>query len=229
MTSAKSRVYVDVDDVLCRTAQAAAATVRELFGISRRFEQLHSFELDKSFGLSPEQLETLLTHLNSGTGLLAIPPRSGAADCLRRWSRALDICVVTGRSPKHWRATRQWLDRESVVHHRLLFANKYGRFDAEDYGSGAVIVSVEELAALKFAFAVEDSADFSQVLSGLGIPVLLLDRPWNRDTGLALHGTGPTTVTGAAAAIAATGPAPIRRCADWKEVERTAAELLPRP
>ncbi len=208
MGAARPRVYVDVDDVLCKTAQVAAATVQCLFGITRSFEALHSFSLEVSFGLSPDQLETLLAYLNSGPGLLGIPPRAGAVDCLRRWSERLDVCVVTGRDPKHWRATAQWLEQEGMIYHRLLFANKYGRFDVEDMASGADIVSTDELAALDFAFAVEDSADFSAVLAASGVPVLLMDRPWNRATDINRSHTS------------------VKRCADWREVEQRGRALL---
>ena len=207
MTRQLPRVYVDVDDVLCRTAQAAVQTVRQMFGIARRFDDLHSFNLDEAFGLSPEQLDILLTHLNSAAGVRDMPARSGAAACLRRWSQVLEICVVTGRSPKHWPATRDWLKREKMAYHRLIFANKYGRFNAADLASGADIVSSEGLAELDFAFAVEDSASFSLTLAGLGIPVLLMDRPWNRD---------------AEAAVKA-----VIRCAGWEGVEREARALVP--
>ena len=213
MTPMRPRVYVDVDDVLCRTAQAAVETVRNLFGIARTFDQLHSFNLDEAFGLSPEQLDILLTHLNSAAGLRDIPPRSGATACLRTWSQVAEICVVTGRSPKHWRATRDWLKSAEVACERLLFANKYDRFDAADLASGADIVSNEELLVMDFAFAVEDSASFSRTLAGLGIPVLLMDRPWNRDNPVE-NASG----NGAAAII---------RCAGWPEVVREAGALLP--
>ena len=43
MIETRACVYVDVDDVLCRTAQVAIETVRRLFGISRTFDELHSF------------------------------------------------------------------------------------------------------------------------------------------------------------------------------------------
>ena len=209
----RPRVYVDVDDVLCRTAQVAVETVRDLFGISRTFDQLHSFNLDEAFGLSPEQLDILLTHLNSAAGLRHIPPRSGATACLLTWSQVAEICVVTGRSPKNWRATRDWLKSEEVACDRLLFANKYDRFDAADLASGADIVSNEDLLSLDFAFAVEDSASYSRSLAGLGIPVLLMDRPWNRD-----REPGDQLADNAAAII---------RCAGWPAVEREARALLP--
>ena len=208
MRASRPRVYVDVDDVLCKTAQAAAATVQRLFGIRRSFEELRSFSLEVSFGLAPEQLETLLTHLNSGSGLLGIPPRAGAADCLRRWSEDLDVYVVTGRDPKYWRTTAQWLEQEGMVYHRLLFANKYGRFDAEGMALGADIVSTDQLGALEFTFAVEDSADFSALLAARGLPVLLMDRPWNRAIDLER------------------GQAGVTRCADWSEVEQRGRALL---
>ena len=168
--------------------------------------------LDKAFGLSPDQLAILLEHLNSAVGMSDIPPRTGAVACLRKWSQVLDICVVTGRSPKHWPATRDWLEREKVTYDRLLFADKYGRFDAEDRASGANIVSTEELAAMDFAFAVEDSVEFSRTLARHGVPVLLMDRPWNREE---------ETVPSASAA------AGVIRCNGWKGVEREAPTLVP--
>ena len=66
------------------------------------------------------------------------------------------------------------------------------------------------LAGLGFALAVEDSLEMAALLAErCGVPVALMDRPWNRD----LSGLGPAARAG------------IVRCHGWAEL----AEPFPRP
>ncbi|MGI9538393.1 MAG: hypothetical protein ACR2PB_15080, partial [Desulfocapsaceae bacterium] len=47
-------IYLDLDDVLCDTAVAYLDLIDREFGLQVDFEQIFSFDLQKSFGLSDE-------------------------------------------------------------------------------------------------------------------------------------------------------------------------------
>ena len=49
------KVYIDFDDVLCETAKYFTVLAKDLFGIVVPYEQVHFFNLQKSFNLNDEQ------------------------------------------------------------------------------------------------------------------------------------------------------------------------------
>jgi uncharacterized HAD superfamily protein len=188
------RLYVDLDDVLAETTSRFPAVVERLFGRTTTFEEIDTFHLDVAFGLDEEQTQRLVDHVHEGDWLLEIEPRPGAVEVLRRWQAAgHEIRVVTGRPPRSHEPSVEWLVRHGVPHAHFHLCDKYGRFEA----NGSVL-SLDEVRALDFDLAVEDSAEMAGLLAGWGVEtVLLLDRPWNRAREL---------------------PAGVRRVADWAEI-----------
>ena len=179
----KKRIYVDLDDVLCETAQRVMEIAQNLFSKTICFEHIHSFDLGVSFGLSAGEIRKLMRKIHDPEILLEIPPRPGAMTCLSEWvDLGYEIFVVTGRPPTTNRVTEQWLTDQKMPYQELLFVDKYGRFSSSEPPSGATTVALKELDKFGFSFAVEDSAEVAQYLSEqLNIPVMLLDRPWNRN------------------------------------------------
>jgi uncharacterized HAD superfamily protein len=69
--------------------------------------------------------------------------------------------------------------REQVPYHSFTVVDKYGRFTTEE----TIVVSLSELAARQFVFAVEDSPTMARYLAEqMNVPVKLFDRPWNQAT-----------------------------------------------
>ena len=54
------RIYVDFDDCLCETGRAFSKLALEMFNKHVPYDQIHYFELDRSFGLDAEQYEQLM-------------------------------------------------------------------------------------------------------------------------------------------------------------------------
>jgi len=185
-------VYVDIDDVLCHTTREIARLAGEHLGRRVPFERLHSFDLARSFDLDAEEHARLLELAHHPDSIGRYEPLAGAREVLQEWcGRGYAPALCTGRPPSTEAATRAWLERHRMPHASLHFVDKYGRFD----GPG-----LEELAALDFAFAVEDSLEVAAFLTGRGVPTALLDRPWNRT---------PSRL-----------PAGAVRCTTWTEIAR---------
>ena len=124
MTTDNRRIYVDLDDVLCETAEAARDIARRRFGRSVDFSHIHSFDLGTSFGLSTVEADGLMGELNDPSVLADLAPRAGAPECLRAWSDAgYAVFVVTGRPPLVQPATKQWLAARRVPYDELLFTD----------------------------------------------------------------------------------------------------------
>ena len=86
---------------------------------------------------------------------------------------------MTGRPPSTRPGTVAWLEEHRIPHDTLRFVDKYGRFGPEAGWDEAL--GMDDLAAMRFRLAIEDSASTAVFLAENGVaPVVLMDRPWNR-------------------------------------------------
>jgi uncharacterized HAD superfamily protein len=173
-------IYVDMDDVLCETCRGLITLLRDEFGNAVAYEDVHDFDLGNSFSLTPDELDAFLDRAHHPDVLAGLSLIAGAKETLEDWSnRGFDIAILTGRPPSARRATVEWLGRNTIPHDHLYFVDKYGRFGDEAGVDGAL--GLDDLAALRFRLAIEDSPTTAAFLADNGVaPVVLLDRPWNR-------------------------------------------------
>ena len=203
------RIYVDLDDVLAQTIPSLVALLERHFGRRVEIEDVVHFDLGRSFGLDPDELVEFMRLVHEPQVLAALEPKPGAVPTLTSWiERGYAVAVMTGRPPSAASASRRWLREHRIPHTSFACIDKYAR---EDWaGPAGRALSLDELAGLDFALAVEDSLEVAKLLvERCGVPVALMDRPWNRD----LSGLGPAT------------RASIVRCHDWAEL----AERFPNP
>lgn len=194
------RVYIDFDDILSETALAFTEVLERHFGKRVEFENIFSFNLEHSFGLSPEDTAELMRLIHEPAALRAMRPVAGAAAGLEAWRKAgCEICVVTGRPPFTFEASSRWIRENGMPVDRLIFVDKYGRRHAA-HSTGRSI-SLARLKRMRFSLAVEDSpVMIDYIRREMPVPMIILDRPWNRRE------------------KAAGGIAPIARCMNWAEI-----------
>jgi uncharacterized HAD superfamily protein len=195
MDSART-IYVDMDDVLCETCRGLITLLRDEFGGTASYDEVHDFDLGNSFGLGPAELGAFLERAHEPDVLGDLAPIPGAREVLADWSaRGFAIAIMTGRPPSTRRTTEVWLDRHGIPRNTLRFVDKYGRFGAEAETQGTL--GLDDLKNMRFHLAIEDSPSTAAFLAAHAVaPVALLDRPWNRREA----GAG------------------IRRVADWAEL-----------
>ncbi|HTM07274.1 MAG TPA: bifunctional metallophosphatase/5'-nucleotidase [Verrucomicrobiae bacterium] len=174
----KKTIYVDMDDVLCETARALLAIAEREFGKKIPYDQLNTFEVGEACGLESHEIHELFRLAHHPEELLAMEPIEEAAAVLKQWSTAgYEIAIVTGRPPSTYDVSRAWLKRHEVPHQEFVMVDKYGRFPTEN----TIAITLGELAARRFSFAVEDSPLMAKFLATeMKVPVALLDRPWNQ-------------------------------------------------
>ena len=197
------RIYVDLDDVLSETGQAFIEVLARHFDRRVSFDEIHDFDLGRSFDLSPAELDEFMELAHEPAVLEAMKPIPGAAVVLSGWiETGYRVQVVTGRPPSTGSASRAWLEAMAIPHHELLFVDKYGR-GGTDPETGIQAVPLRQLESEEYCLAVEDAAHVSRVLAvDLRIPVALLERPWNLRQSLPSAGEA----------------APVVRCREWAEI-----------
>ncbi len=190
-------IYVDMDDVLCETARRFLAVIEREFGKSVAYDQLTDFDFEQSCGLKPAERKRLYEIVHLPDELLGIAPMGEAIAILKEWTLAgYAIAIVTGRPPATYEVSLQWLARYEVPYHSFTVVDKYGRFQTEN----TIGLTLVELAAQRFCWAVEDSLKMANFLAHeMNLTVALLDRPWNQ--GAIQHPK-------------------IRRCANWQGIGR---------
>ena len=198
-------IYVDLDDVLSETARGFLALLERDFGRTISFEEITSFELSRSFRLTPEEVERFMHAAHRDEVLAGFQPIEKALPVLHEWRRkGYRIEVVTGRPPSTQAVSERWLQGAGVPHSGLTFLAKYA-FSSSDNG-GPQPRPLVDLRRDEFCLAIEDSLETARYLAdNLGFPVALLDKPWNRTGGEELDG--------------------VRRCHGWDEV----ASAFPNP
>jgi uncharacterized HAD superfamily protein len=200
-------IYVDLDDVLCRTTMHFLALLEREFGKRILYEEILDFDWWKACGLEEREFRALFRKAHEPDELLGIAPKEDAISVLKQWSRSgQKIVIVTGRPQSALEPTLAWLDRYAVSHEELLMVDKYGRADDPSLSDfeGEAPQALPDLARRQFRFAVEDSLSMARFLAKtLTVPVALLDCPWNRaDPGSVL----------------------VTRFLDWRSLDRAAAD-----
>jgi uncharacterized HAD superfamily protein len=174
-------IYVDMDDVLCQAARHFLLIVEREFGKRIDYEQLTNFDVGHSCGLQPEERDELYRIVHQPDELLRMAPLDGALPVLKRWQEAgFEIAIVTGRPPEAYEPSIAWLEQHEVPFSSFTIVDKYSRFAPDS----TTAISLDELAARRFCWAVEDSLPMAEYLaSRMKVPVALIDCPWNRTEG----------------------------------------------
>jgi len=175
-------IYVDFDDVLADTTSAFLKILKLEFGKSVNFEDIFSFDLKASFDLSESEFEHFFQRVHQPEVIMEFAPIEGAVGVLEEWVKlGYQISIVTGRLTSAYAASLDWLSKHKVPYHSFMMVDKYSRENIDT----KIAVSMEEFSEMKFSLAVEDSAKMALHLSQkMGIPVALIDRPWNRRANL---------------------------------------------
>lgn len=196
------RLYIDIDDVLCETAGALAKIANKHFGKNVTYNDVTNFNLQHAFDLTPEQFQHMFELCHREEILVNFEPIEYAVSSVNLlYDQGHDISVVTGRPPSTRQHSKQWLSKHGIHYHRLFFVDKYGRLMG--FEKDAETLSLDDLAQLKFDYAIEDNADMALFISEkMKTKVLLLDCPWNREIKQPMSPEA-TLIT---------------RCLGWKEV-----------
>ena len=198
------RIYVDIDDVLCETIERLVDLLEHLHDRRVDPQAVEHFDLSRSFGLDRAEIEVFMDRAHDDEVIESIDPIPGAADVLSSWKASGDrVILVTGRPPRTNAASRRWLANHRLDHDALHHLDKWDRPSWNPEGLPAI--RFDELREFGFEVAVEDSLDTAvRLVEEFDIPVVLMDRPWNRRLGHLARKTRDSLI----------------RCTSWVQVAR---------
>jgi uncharacterized HAD superfamily protein len=173
----KKHIYIDIDDVVSKTTDTYAGIVEREFGKQVLFEQIVTFDLRVSFGLTENEFHYFFDLIHQPDHLLGFEPVEGSVAVLLNWAHAGHcIEIVTGRPTSALEVSLEWLEKHGVPFDSFTMVDKYNRPGNDP----AIAISKEELCRRTYDLAVEDSREMALFIANtMGVPVALYDRPWN--------------------------------------------------
>jgi len=193
-------IYVDFDDCLCETARHFSGLARELFGTDVPYENINFFNLQKSFSLTDDEYEFMMTEAHKPEVLLSYTETPGASETVNDWlDGGHDVSIITGRPYSSFEPSRKWLDEHGLDRVKLYCLDKYGRDNF--IKNSEFSLKLEDYYKMHFDLAVEDSPHAFKFFDHLpDLKIMVYDRPWNRNVQL----PGPN----------------YKRCSDWEMIRK---------
>jgi uncharacterized HAD superfamily protein len=181
------KIGLDFDDTLMHTREALVSLLNKIHSTSFSPDDCTDYYLSDHWSLTEEQFNTMF---NAHEELIHTqPPLDGLLETLQTWAPMATFHVVTGR-PDCWLPSAiKWLERHEI---------QIGEIVAAKAAGGKGVASKK----LGIDFFIEDHGTFAREIADAGIPVFLLDRPYNRNL------THPL----------------IQRVTDWREIRQVASE-----
>lgn len=190
----KLKIGIDIDNVVSDTYVALVGKFNEVYGTSIRIDEvLDYYYLEKHSGIEKEEVqEFIYTSLEREDFSLAIKPYEDATAVIKQWSsQGHSIHYITARPTSLGEVTKKWLEK----HDFWVKSATLDLFDESIEYKSDSDYKRQVIEKIGINLLIEDSKENAKILD---IPVLLLDRPWNK-------GELPENV---------------KRVSNWKEIER---------
>lgn len=159
------RVGVDIDGVLADSLPLWVGELNRFFNKNKRVEEIRLFDICATYEITSNELYKFLDL--KGKYLMSEPlPVTGAPYYLSRIKQNHDIYIVTAREKRYEHETREWLKRHRLPYNEILLLGSHDKKEA---------CLQRELNVL-----VEDTLEIGVEVSSVGVPVLLMDAPYNQ-------------------------------------------------
>lgn len=159
------RIGVDIDGVLADSLPLWVQELNHFFNKNKQVEEVHLYDIIQTFEITPVELKTFVEQ--RGRFLMSAPcPMKGAAHYLSMIKKYHNIYIVTARREAYKQETQAWLRQYGMLYDELLLLGSYKKD--------------ETCLKKRLDVMVEDTLEVGLELSAAGIPVILMDAPYNR-------------------------------------------------
>lgn len=159
------RVGVDIDGVLADSPPLWIEEANIFFNKNVQLENILLLDFSALYGATEEEVSNFMK--TKGRELMLRPPLvEGAGLYLQKIKQDHDIYIVTARDPCYEKETRWWLKKNGLLFDDLLLLGSHAK--------------QETCLECKLDVMIEDTLEVSLEISSAGVPVILLDAPYNR-------------------------------------------------
>lgn len=159
------RIGVDIDGVLADSLPLWISELNRYFNKNKRVKEIHLYDICQTYEITEQDLGEFLKR--RGRYLMSRPsPVQGASHYLNVIKNSHEIYIVTARSERYRQETREWLKNHSLPYDELLLLGSHDK--------------IRPCLESNLKLLVEDTLEIGAQVSAAGVPVLLLDAPYNQ-------------------------------------------------
>jgi uncharacterized HAD superfamily protein len=175
-------VAVDFDDVIATFNESYIDHHNKHYETPRlTFEEAYTYDMPKLYGVSADVLIKRVRRFCHNHHH-EIRPMSGVYDAMTILSAKCKLPIVTSRCESLTNITLDWLDEYRLAHfEEAHFTNGFGSIMPTKRSK------LEVCKKINAQVLIEDGPPNAVNVADGGIPVLLFDRPWNREKELDEH------------------------------------------
>lgn len=175
MTSKNYKIIgFDLDDVLLDFNKALCEYNNLTYGTSHKREDVTTYDLEELWGCNRGEVIKRIFDFYQSPAHMRVLPISGAVEGIRALKKDNVFHIITAKPDILRSVTQQWLDKYFPgIFESVHFTNSIGF-------PGIGRTKAEVCNELGVEIFVDDSMDNAKNVSSVGIPVLLLNSPWNQ-------------------------------------------------
>lgn len=167
---------LDMDDILAEFVDGFLQFHNDLYGTTVRKKEMFTYHFEDVVGITKDQIEERLLQFYTTDYFQNIKPVSGAEKGIDELAQSHELAVITARPYIIRLETERWLNQ--------YFSNCFAsidltnQFQYRDQGNKRKKSEVGKERGIQMM--VEDNPKHADDCASQGIPVLLLDYPWNQ-------------------------------------------------
>ena len=174
-------IGVDIDGVIANTLPLLVKELNNFFGREFKIEEIYDYDIGKVYNKNREEVASFIA-ARENVMVSEPEPVPGAVEYVNKLKARARLYLISARVAKLRHQTEQWLLKHGFKWDELILLGSHEK--------------AETCHKLKLKYFIEDSLDNASQISSAGIPVILLDAPYNQ-------GSLPCLVS---------------RCRTWQEV-----------
>lgn len=159
------RIGVDIDGVLADSLPLWVKELNNFFNKSVPVEEFHLYDIRKTYDIKPGEIERFI-ELKGKYLMSEPPPVPGAPRYLRKIKQHHEVYIITARDERYRRETSRWLKKHGLPYDELLLLGSHEKKE----------ICLEK----NLHVMVEDTLEIGKKISSAGVPVLLMDAPYNQ-------------------------------------------------
>lgn len=168
-------IGVDLDDVVFSFNDAFHAYHNAKYGTNVLRKDLITYDMEKIMNCTLEEAKEKVLEFVATPEHADALPVAGATKALVRLSRRHSLHIITARGEQIEGVTVKWVEKNFPRHFESInLTNQF--FDT----SGKAITKIDVCKRLGIELMIEDSPRNARQLAEAGVPVILLDAPWNQ-------------------------------------------------
>ncbi|MGM0441319.1 MAG: 5' nucleotidase, NT5C type [Elusimicrobiota bacterium] len=161
-------IGIDIDGVILDTVEVYLDYIEKVSGKRYQKPQITDYLFENCLDITEEEMSMALGMMIEDNIWGEIPFYRQALESLKRIGTEKNLYIITSRPEVAREPTLKWIEKHGIPAHKVVFTDMETKLD------------YIERENIKLDCFVEDRFKFALEVSGAGVKVLLMDRPWNK-------------------------------------------------